>query len=57
MVTHIRYSSQRYRSPAECLAAIGKFLARGWWVSSIGGPSHGHYLVVFGVEDEEEALG
>jgi hypothetical protein len=55
MVTHIRYSRQQYRTPAECLTAIERFLSLGWWLSSIEGPSRGHYLVVFGVDDEDGA--
>ena len=57
MVRHIRYSSQHYDSPAECLAAIERFLAEGWWLSSVQPLSHGRYLVVFGLEDEVEAAG
>jgi hypothetical protein len=55
MVSHIRYSEQKYTDPGACLAAIGLFLSRGWWVSSVEGPTHGSYTVVFGVDDEPES--
>lgn len=55
MVSHIRYSQQQFTDPGACLAAIERFLARGWWLSSLEGPAHGRYTVVFGVDDEPES--
>ena len=56
MVRHVRYLQERYRSAPECLAAIRAHLERGWWLSSLEGPSHGAYIATFGIDDDGPRL-
>ena len=52
MVAHVAYCQEVYRSAAECLAAIQRRLADGWWLSALEVPAHQRYVVTFGISDE-----
>jgi hypothetical protein len=53
MVFHVAYREERYKSPEHCVAGIRQYVAQGWDICELRGPSNGPYVVLFRIEDEQ----
>jgi hypothetical protein len=55
MITRVCHSEERYQTPQSCLAGIRTYLERGWEIRQLRGPQTGPFVVVFRMEDAEQA--
>lgn len=53
MVSHVSYQEEHFTTSDRCLDAIRQHIERGWQVVQVRGPSHGPFVVMFGIDERQ----